>query len=113
MEGKQVRRKTKLAPIVQISDLIREQSLSKLHQAAQKRQQSLDALAALDTVSQRGAEGFWDASIRLKYEGWADSRRREINLQLAKQTANWLEAQTEARHDFGRCEALRKLSTKG
>jgi hypothetical protein len=112
MEGKQMKLKSKLAPIAQISHLIREQSLSKLHQVAKQRQQNLNALAALESASQSGGDGFWDSPIRMRYESWADSRRREINLQLAQQTAHWLEAQEEARRDFGRCEALRKLSSK-
>jgi hypothetical protein len=104
--------KAKLARLEQISRLLRDIGLSKLQQTALERQKSLDALARLDGVTSGGADGLLEANVRLRYERWADMRRRDINLQLAEQTAKWLDAKRAARHDFGRYESLQKLSSK-
>jgi hypothetical protein len=47
------------------------------------------------------------------YERWAEARRAEINLTLARQTAEWIEARDAARQAFGRADALRRLSDRG
>jgi hypothetical protein len=49
----------------------------------------------------------------LLYERWAEARRAEINLTLARQTAEWIEARDAARQAFGRADALRRLSDRG
>jgi hypothetical protein len=52
------------------------------------------------------------ALAALRYAGWADARRAEINLRLARQTALWLQAQADARLAFGRADVLRRLSDR-
>jgi len=50
--------------------------------------------------------------VSMRYQLWADQRRAEINLTLARQTATWLEARTEAAQAFGKSQALEGLSRK-
>jgi hypothetical protein len=52
------------------------------------------------------------AQIGLEYERWADARRAELNLVIARQTAAWLEARGEAQAAFGRVQALRALASR-
>jgi hypothetical protein len=53
------------------------------------------------------------AQTSLLYERWAEARRAEINLTLARQTAEWIEARDAARQAFGRTDALRRLTDRG
>ena len=50
--------------------------------------------------------------VSLRYERWADARRAELNLKLARQTADWLDAQGAARLAFGKTQALDGLHAK-
>jgi hypothetical protein len=45
----------------------------------------------------------------MRYALWADQRRSEINLVLARQTVEWVEARQEAARAFGRNQVLQKL----
>ncbi len=60
--------------------------------------------STLDPVREALAEARWQT--------WADARRAQLNLVLARQTAEWLQARDDARIDFGRNEALRGLRRK-
>ena len=42
----------------------------------------------------------------LRYERWADVRRAELNMTLARQTALWLDARGAAQVAFGKTQAL-------
>lgn len=48
----------------------------------------------------------------LAYERWADARRVELNLILARQTAIWLDASDAARQSFGKTQALDAVKRK-
>jgi hypothetical protein len=48
----------------------------------------------------------------VRYQHWADLRRAEINLVLARQTVDWMEARGAAQSAFGRAEVLRQLQIK-
>jgi hypothetical protein len=50
--------------------------------------------------------------IGLRYQLWADRRRSDLNTVLSRQTADWLNAQQDARLAFGRFEALREVSRR-
>ena len=52
------------------------------------------------------------ARVGLDYERWADARRGELNLVIARQTADWLEARSDAQTAFGRVQALHELADK-
>lgn len=90
--------------------MILDLRLSRLEQAARKRAESQTRLASLIVEP---VESDLPLAVveqaRLRYEQWAEVRRAEINLTLARQTAEWLLARDAARVAFGRAEALKKL----
>lgn len=95
----------------QIASLILDARLAEVQVAERARQESLSHLQAL-RVPQQGVEDVASAQVALRYEQWADMRRGQINMTLARQTVTWMEAQDRARDAFGRAEALRKLNEK-
>lgn len=52
------------------------------------------------------------AKAEFTYQRWADLRRSELNLVIARQTADWLTARDEARLAFGRLSALQGLAAR-
>ncbi len=103
-----------LRPLVEISRLMLDHRLAALTRAAAAREESKARLAGLSQPP-----GTTDlplavaAQAGLLYERWAEARRAEINLTLARQTAEWIEARDAARQAFGRADALRRLSDRG
>lgn len=87
--------------------------LAALHLAASNRQQSLDLLAELNTpLAPTDLSPVADQQAVLRYQNWADTRRAEINLLLARQTAEMLAARAAASQAFGKDQALQSLQTK-
>jgi hypothetical protein len=50
------------------------------------------------------------ARSNLLYDQWAERQRRELNLKLARQTAEWMEERAVAATAFGRNEVLNQLT---
>lgn len=103
-------RKRQIDRLSEIGGLILDVHLTRLKAAAKARADSLDRLAGLDAPgapADIGAVAGHQAEVR--YQAWADARRCEINLVLARQTATLLEARDAARHAFGQAQALRAL----
>jgi hypothetical protein len=102
-----------LARLGQISQLILDVKLAALHVAAGKRQQSLDLLANLNLPSAPSDLSPVAAHhAELRYQHWADARRGEINLLLARQTAEMNVARDDAGQAFGKDQALRRLRVR-
>ncbi len=101
----------KLKQLGELADLIFEMRLSRLETAARAKSESEALLRGLDqpAASEEGLIATAAAVAGLAYQRWAERRRSEINLQLARQTAEWHEAREGAREAFGRTEALRRL----
>lgn len=102
-----------LARLARLSGMIRDLRLADLERAGKARAESRARLAglALDPCpSDLGAIAA--AQAELRYQSWAEARRAEINLTLARQTAEWLEAQDAARRAFGRSQALKALAAR-
>ena len=101
----------RLRRLARIAAIQRDARLDQLRRAQAARQASLSALAALDLpMTEEELPLVPGALAALRYAGWADARRAEINLRLARQTALWLQAQADARLAFGRADVLRRLS---
>ncbi len=103
-----------LRPLLDISRLMLEHRLAELTRAAAAREESKARLAGLSQPS-AGTDLplAVAAQASLLYERWAEARRAEINLTLARQTAEWIEARDAARQAFGRADALRRLNDRG
>ena len=101
----------KLLELKKISDLIFERRLVALKATAAARNESLQRLQDLAPQESKDAlEPLAQAQAQLRYEAWADARRADINLLLARQTAEWIEARKIAKTAFGRAGILRGLS---
>jgi hypothetical protein len=96
-----------------LARLVLDHRLSQLRRAADHREQSLLQIAALERPHEPTDLGLAaTGQVALRYQTWADSRRTELNTVLARQTAEWLAAQDEARQAFGRTEALRGIAAR-
>ena len=97
----------------QVAQLMLDHRLGQLRTAADELERSRMQLAALN----QGARGddlepVTAERVALRYERWADHRRAELNLVIARQTAGWLEARSEAQTAFGRAQALKGLAKR-
>ena len=100
----------KLARLRQVSQVLLDVRLLALDQAARARQASLDHLAELNRpVTQTDLNPIVASEVAVRYEYWADHRRSEINLVLARQTADWFEARQNAALAFGRDSVIGRL----
>ncbi|WP_323005712.1 hypothetical protein [Pseudorhodobacter sp.] len=92
-----------------LSDLILDNKLAKLQACALQRNASLQRLQDLAAKDGDQLGPIALATAALRYEAWADARRSEINLALARQTAAWMEARKSAEIALGRAEVLSRL----
>jgi hypothetical protein len=100
----------KLAQLQQVSQLMLDIRLLALDRAAKVRQASLDHLADLNKpATPTDLNPVIAGEVAMRYENWADHRRSEINLALARQTADWAEARHHAALAFGRNAVIGKL----
>jgi len=104
-------KKASLQRLTALSDLILDTQLAKLQAAAAERYKSLQRLEDLAAAPSDEANDLTHAATLMRYQRWADARRREINLVLARQTAVWMEARQNAQTAFGRAEVLKKIQT--
>jgi len=107
-------RKTKLAQMQVLARLALDARLSDVRVAARSRDDSLARLADLDKPP--GAADLplvAAAEVTLRYEMWADQRRGDLNLVLARQTADWLEKREVAARAFGQAQAIDGLAKRG
>ena len=88
--------------------------LGQLHTAAAELERSRAQLAAINRAA-RPAEDLGPVvaeRVALAYDRWADARRSELNLVIARQSASWIEARSDAQGAFGRVQALQGLATR-
>ncbi len=103
----------KLDQMRQISRLMLDVKLFALEQAARARQTSLDHLAELNKPHPApDLNPVVAGEVRVRFEHWADLRRSDINLTLARQTAVWAEARQDAAQAFGRDSVIGKLQDR-
>jgi hypothetical protein len=99
----------KIKRLQQISDLILEKHLEQLRTTAAARNTSLQRLQDLTLHTDPDLIPPHFAKLQARYEGWAEKRRGEVNIMLARQTAEWMEQKDTALGAFGRAQNLRKL----
>lgn len=96
--------------LADLGELILDLRMNALQSAVRARQESLDRLAGLSgAMPQTDLPLVASHRAEVRYQAWADARRTEINLILARQTARMLEDRDAARLAFGRAQALRGL----
>lgn len=113
MTGRLSAKAADLAKLGEITDLVLENRLHLLRQAAAARAQSLMQLSALSAGCEpTDLPTITEELVGLSYQRWADLRRAELNAVIARQTADWISARAEAKIAFGRAEAIRGLAAK-
>jgi hypothetical protein len=106
-------KRSRWEPLVAISRLILDVRLAHVDLAAKACEENRARLADLARPSSPSQLPLAvEAQATLRYERWAEARRAEINLALAKSTADWLTARDQARVAFGRAEVLRALAER-
>ncbi|MDN5788066.1 hypothetical protein [Pseudorhodobacter sp.] len=95
-----------------LAQMALDQDLAVLRAAATARDASLQHLKELAPSAASDLSPLQQAQTLLRYETWADTRRAEINMILARQTAEWLAQRETAKKAFGKTEALRLLQGK-
>lgn len=107
-----MKRNQEMARLEGLARMILDLRLAELTRAARLRQESLDRLQALEDGPAGDLDPLVAARAALRYQTWADGRRAEINLVLARQTADWATKRASARTAFARSEALRLLKAR-
>lgn len=103
-------RKQDLHQLQRLGQMILDSRLTALNAATRERQDSLDQLTNLARPAPPSDLPELSAKLaELSYQRWAEARRRELNLSLARQTAAWLDCRQAAQTAFGRSLALRHL----
>ena len=95
-----------------LAGLLRDRKLDDLRAASLRREATQARLGALVAGPATGLSPVAAAQSALLYQRWVDGKRAEINLQLARDTAAWLEAQAAARSAFGRAQVLEALKDR-
>lgn len=104
----------KLANLKELTRLMLDLRLVELEKAARARQSSLDRLEELNRPQPSADPNPVIAGeVAMRYQHWADQRRTAINLDLARQTAEWDEAKRRAALAFGRDDVIGKLRKTG
>jgi hypothetical protein len=99
--------------LAELAQLVLDHRLSRLRCAASELERSRMQIAALDqAAAPADLEPVTAERVALTYNRWADQRRSELNLVIARQTADWMEARGEAQTAFGRVQALQGLATR-
>ncbi|MCJ8140556.1 hypothetical protein [Falsirhodobacter halotolerans] len=101
---------TQIARLQALSQMILDARIADVTRAARAREDSLAHLRALQVAPGPNDDPVLSAQVALRYQAWADGQRAAINATLAQQTADWLEAQDQARAAFGRAQVLGKLA---
>lgn len=86
-----------------------DRDLAELKAVAEGRNALQARLAGLEPAAAPGLDPLTAARIGATHQIWADARRAEINIALARSTADWLERREEARKSFGRWQVLDRL----
>lgn len=102
-----------LARLQDLAQLTLDHRLGQMRTATQALDRSKAQLAAISEGA-RAADLPLVAGARagLTYQRWADLRKSELNLVIARQSAACLAARDDAKAAFGRLEALRGVSER-
>jgi hypothetical protein len=100
-----------LARLADLAQLMLDHRLGQLRQTVDQLEQSRMQLSAVNQAAEPAdLDPLMSARVGLDYDRWADVRRAELNLVIARQTATWLEARGDAQTAFGRVQALKGLA---
>lgn len=103
-------KKEDLEKLSHLGRMVLDLGLARLQQAKAAREETLRQIAALQAgIVDEGISEIAAHQAALRYQAWADLRRRELNLILARQTVAQLTAEDEARLALGRVDVLQRI----
>lgn len=95
------------ARLLRIAATIRDKRLQDLAAATADCEATRAKLAALGAHGRESGLSPWEAAFAIeRHDMWLMQRRAALNLQLARQMAEWERLHAEARLSFGRAQAL-------
>lgn len=99
-----------IAGLSGLAQVMLDLKLGRLREAAGQLERSRQQLAAINAAARPADLPVVAAEkVALDYDRWADVRRSELNLVIARQTAALIETRAEAGTAFGRLQALNGL----
>ena len=108
-----MKKSEKVLRLSRLAQMVLDRDLAQLAAAAKAKAASEANLA--DLAKPQDTSGLAPVAAHhaeLRWQKWADARRIEINIQLARQTADWLNARQSAQTAFARNTALRGIAAK-
>ncbi len=99
--------------MAELAQLMLDHRLSQLRKTRIDLDRSRSQLQAINAAAEPADLPMVAAqTVALTYQRWADVRRSDLNLVIARQTVDWIGARDDAGTAFGRLQALRGLSEK-
>lgn len=106
-------RKEDFSRIASLADLLLDHRLSQMRQAAAQLERSQMQMAAIEkAAAPADLPEVISGLVGVDYRRWADVRKAELNIVMARQTAAAIAARAEAEMAFGRVQALRGISAR-
>ena len=102
-----------LKALAGITGMVLEARLAELRRANAACEATRAALVALSATQPAPESDLPLAALAradLLYDRWVEGKRADLNLQLARQTATWLDSRSVAAKAFGRDEVLKRLT---
>lgn len=105
----------RLPGLMRLSTMVKELHLADLRRAEAERQALIDHIATLSQRPEAPADipPAIAVEVAMRYDRWAELRRREVEQALAAKTAECDRLRARARQSVGRDGALVKLVAKG
>lgn len=102
-----------LARLIDLAQLTLDHRLSQLRTASLALERSQGQMAEINRAANPAdLPLITSARTEWTYQRWADLRRAELNLVIARQKAEYLSTCSAAKTAFGRVQALRNMSTR-
>ena len=93
-----------------VAALKRDMDLAELGRLGDARAETRARLEALrDSVARPVTSDPVLMGVQQRHRLWADAQRAELNMTLARQQAEWLDARARTRRSFGRATVLARL----
>jgi hypothetical protein len=109
-----MRKSREISRLAEVAQLMLDHRLGQLRASAAELERSRMQLRSINEAGRPSdaLQPMTAEKVGIAYDRWADVRRSELNLVIARQTAGWIEARSEAQNAFGRVQALQGLATR-
>ena len=105
-------RRPSLDRLVAVAGAMRDRDLAALRAAGKAREETRALISAIDPAAAASDDDPAAQVNALRYRLWAEGRRRDLNIALARQTADWLNCRAAAAQSFGKAAVLEAMRAK-